>query len=234
MRGADRNLGLEEIIVTATKRKEKLQDVPVAVSALTTEDIAARGFTQYADYLNTVPGVYFQDSGPGMSQIRIRGLSTTEGGSASTVSTYSGEAITSVVTIAGGKPNLRLVDIEPTGFVKGERLPGSFEKNGSVGLQYDFALGGEWSGFARADYVYTGDVRIKFGRGEGAIFVTQDPQSIGNLRLGLQRDSLGIELHGRNITDERGVTSTDDPDMGGTQVLIRPREIGIELRYSLH
>ena len=120
-----------------------------------------------------------------------------------------------------------------TGFVKGERLPGSFEKNGSIGLQYDFDVGAQWSGFARADYVHTGDVRVKFGRAESATFVTLDPQDVGNLRLGLQRDALAIELYGRNVTDERGVASTRDPDEGGTQVLIRPREIGIELRYSL-
>jgi iron complex outermembrane recepter protein len=120
-----------------------------------------------------------------------------------------------------------------TGFVKGERLPGSFEKNGSLGLQYDFVLGELWSGFARADYVHTGDVRVKFGRAESATFVTLDPQDIGNLRLGLQRRELGIEVYGRNLTDERGIASAGDPDQGGTQILIRPREIGIELRYSL-
>ena len=73
---------LEEIVVTATKRATSLQDVPLAVSALTAEDILARGFTQYADYLSSLPGVYFSDGGPGVSQIRIRGLSAAEGGSA--------------------------------------------------------------------------------------------------------------------------------------------------------
>src|SRR5690606_139629 len=90
----------EEVMVTATKRKEKLQDVPVAVSALTSEDIAARGFTQYADYLNTVPGVYFEDLGPGRSQIRIRGLSTSEGGGASTVATYCGARLCAVARLS--------------------------------------------------------------------------------------------------------------------------------------
>src|SRR3569833_3108505 len=65
---------VEEIVVTATKRAEPLQDVPLAVSAITAEDIQAKGFTQFADYLNTVPGVYFTDNGPGVSAIRIRGL----------------------------------------------------------------------------------------------------------------------------------------------------------------
>jgi outer membrane receptor protein involved in Fe transport len=121
-----------------------------------------------------------------------------------------------------------------TGFVEGERLPGSFEKNGSVGVQYDFGLGELWSGFARADYVYTGDVLLKFGRGEGATFITEDSQSIGNVRVGVRREQLSIELFGRNISDERGVTSTGDPLLGAQQVLNRPREIGVDLRYSFH
>lgn len=110
---------LQEIIVTATKRTEKLQDVPVAVSAITTQDIQARGFTQYADYLNSVPGVFFQDTGPGTSAIRMRGISATEGGVPSTTATYFGETVTSVLTNHGGKPNLRLVDIDRVEVLRG-------------------------------------------------------------------------------------------------------------------
>ncbi len=110
---------LQEIIVTATKRSELLQDVPVAVSAITAEDIQARGFTNYADYLNTIPGVYFQDGGPGHGTIRIRGISASEGGVPSTTATYFGETVTSVLTNFGGKPNLRLVDIERVEVLRG-------------------------------------------------------------------------------------------------------------------
>lgn len=110
---------LQEIVVTATKRTERLQDVPISVSAITGEDIQARGFTNYADYLNTVPGVYFQDSGPGTSQIRIRGISAAEGGVPSTTATYFGETVTSILTNFGGKPNLRLVDIERVEVLRG-------------------------------------------------------------------------------------------------------------------
>ena len=110
---------LQEIIVTATKRTERLQDVPIAVSAITGEDIQARGFTNYADYLNSIPGVYFQDAGPGHGQIRIRGISAAEGGVPSTTATYFGETVTSVLTNFGGKPNLRLVDIDRVEVLRG-------------------------------------------------------------------------------------------------------------------
>jgi outer membrane receptor protein involved in Fe transport len=110
---------LQEIIVTATKRTERLQDVPISISAITTDDIQARGFTNYADFLNSIPGVYFQDAGPGHGTIRIRGISASEGGVPSTTATYFGETVTSVLTNFGGKPNLRLVDIERVEVLRG-------------------------------------------------------------------------------------------------------------------
>lgn len=110
---------LEEIVVTATRRSENVQDVPIALSAITSQDVQARGFTQYADFLNIVPGVFYQDSGPGKGVIRIRGVSSAEGGVPSTTATYFGESLTSVLTNQGGKPNLRLVDIERVEVLRG-------------------------------------------------------------------------------------------------------------------
>jgi iron complex outermembrane recepter protein len=109
---------LEEIVVTATKRAETLQDVPVAVTAITAEDIAARGFTNYADYINTVPNMWMQDLGPGQTQIYIRGL-VASGGSGFPVATYFGEAVTSLLTNNGGFANLQLVDIERVEVLRG-------------------------------------------------------------------------------------------------------------------
>ena len=110
---------LQEIIVTATKRSERLQDVPISISAITSDDITARGFTNYADMLNSVPGVYFQDLGAGAGTIRIRGISASEGGVPSTTATYFGETVTSVLTNHGGKPNLRMVDIDRVEVLRG-------------------------------------------------------------------------------------------------------------------
>ena len=109
---------LEEVVVTATKRTESLQDVPVAVTALTSADIDARGFTNYADFVNTVPNMYMQDQGPGKTQIYIRGL-VAQGGAGFPVATYFGEAVTSVLTNNGGFANLRLVDIDRVEVLRG-------------------------------------------------------------------------------------------------------------------
>jgi len=109
---------LEEVVVTATKRSENLQDVPVAVTALTSADIDARGFTNYADFVNSVPNMYMQDLGPGKTQIYIRGL-VAQGGSGFPVATYFGEAVTSLLTNHGGFANLRLVDIDRVEILRG-------------------------------------------------------------------------------------------------------------------
>lgn len=109
---------LEEVVVTATKRSENLQDVAVAVTALTSQDIDARGFTNYSDFVNSVPNMYMQDLGPGKTQIYIRGL-VAQGGSGFPVATYFGEAVTSLLTNNGGFANLRLVDIDRVEILRG-------------------------------------------------------------------------------------------------------------------
>ena len=109
---------LEEVVVTATKRSEVLQDVPVAVTAITAEQIQARGFTNYNDYINTVPNMYVQDLGPGQEQIYIRGL-VAQGGAGFPVATYFGEAVTSVLSNNGGFANLHLVDIDRVEVLRG-------------------------------------------------------------------------------------------------------------------
>ena len=68
---------LEEVIVTATKREESMQDVSVAVSALTSENLDQLGVTTFTDYLVQLPGVTAGGSGPGQNTVYIRGVAST-------------------------------------------------------------------------------------------------------------------------------------------------------------
>src|SRR5262245_43630502 len=65
--------GLEEITVTARKRKESLIETPVAVTAVTAEDIQRRGITDYASLEAYTPG--FRIMGQG-SSVNTRGFHT--------------------------------------------------------------------------------------------------------------------------------------------------------------
>jgi outer membrane receptor protein involved in Fe transport len=68
---------IEEITVTATKVEESLQDVPVAVQALTSDSIEQLGITNFADYVMQLPSVTAGGSGPGQNTIYIRGIAST-------------------------------------------------------------------------------------------------------------------------------------------------------------
>ncbi len=69
--------GVADIIVTATKRTESLQDVAVAVNALGSEELDNLGVDTFGDYLDQLPSVTAGGSGPGQSTIYIRGLAST-------------------------------------------------------------------------------------------------------------------------------------------------------------
>jgi outer membrane receptor protein involved in Fe transport len=68
---------IEEVVVTARKKSESLQDVPLSVSALQEETLEERGINVFEDYLMQLPGVTSGGSGPGQSTIYIRGLAST-------------------------------------------------------------------------------------------------------------------------------------------------------------
>ena len=68
---------IEEVIVTATKTSASTQDIPVAVSALTSEKLDQMGVSNFQDYLIQLPGVSAGGSGPGQNTIYIRGVAST-------------------------------------------------------------------------------------------------------------------------------------------------------------
>jgi outer membrane receptor protein involved in Fe transport len=81
---------LEEIVVTASKRAEPVQDVAAAVSVISGVDLQAQAKSQLSDYLANTPGVTVATSGSaGQSAISIRGISPI--GGTSKVATYVDE-----------------------------------------------------------------------------------------------------------------------------------------------
>lgn len=63
--------------MTATKVEESLQDVPIAVTALGSEDLEQLGITNFSDYVMQLPSVTAGGSGPGQNTIYIRGVAST-------------------------------------------------------------------------------------------------------------------------------------------------------------
>lgn len=68
---------LKTVTVTATKRSESAQSIPVAVNAIGEQELEALGVKNFSDYLIQLPGVTAGGSGPGQNTIYIRGLAST-------------------------------------------------------------------------------------------------------------------------------------------------------------
>lgn len=66
---------LEEVVVTARKRSETLQDVPFSIAAKTEAQLRRSGATNLETMADGVAGLAVQNLGPGQSQVAIRGIS---------------------------------------------------------------------------------------------------------------------------------------------------------------
>ncbi|MBT8097349.1 MAG: TonB-dependent receptor [Gammaproteobacteria bacterium] len=73
--GAPAAAEIEEITVTATKREESAQDIPITVQTLGEQSLEDLGITNFKDYIKSLPGVTSGGRGPGRNEVFIRGLS---------------------------------------------------------------------------------------------------------------------------------------------------------------
>ena len=58
-----------EIVVTATKRSERLQDVPASVAVVTATNLAQEGAVRFQDYGNRIPGLSLTSARSGNTQV---------------------------------------------------------------------------------------------------------------------------------------------------------------------
>ncbi len=92
----DGSTGIEEIIVTATKRDENLVQVPISVSVVTELAIAERGITRPADFLSTTPNVTFIEDNAGEAYINIRGQTSVRNSDPNVAIVIDGVTLSSV------------------------------------------------------------------------------------------------------------------------------------------
>src|ERR1019366_2535404 len=69
--GAAADRQFEEIVVTAQKRAENLQSVPVSVQALSGKTLEQHDVTEFADYVKFLPSVTFQTLAPSVTNVYI-------------------------------------------------------------------------------------------------------------------------------------------------------------------
>ena len=72
---ANANDDIEEVIVTASKKEQNIQDVPMSVQAVGAAELDKKNIKSLEDISNISPAVTFNNVGPGKSNFYIRGVS---------------------------------------------------------------------------------------------------------------------------------------------------------------
>lgn len=125
---------LEEMVVTATKRSQSIQDTSMSITALGEEEIERRSLVSMSDYLSSIPGVNAQAFAPGANKIIMRGVGAGLFEDA-TVAMYFGEVPVNVLSpnsaVTGSLTDLKLVDIERIEVLRGPQ--GTLYGSGSMG-----------------------------------------------------------------------------------------------------
>lgn len=167
---------IEEIIVTATKREASIQDVPVSITAFTSEDLQKLGAVEFFDYATAVPNLSFGYAGEGRQtsrQFQIRGIFGSE-----TSALYINDTPVPVTM------DPRVLDVDRIEVLRGPQgsLFGSRSMGGLVRLHTKVPDHDEMSSNLHArvgsvsdggeDYQVDGSVNIPMDNGKGAVRVS--------------------------------------------------------------
>jgi outer membrane receptor protein involved in Fe transport len=103
---------LQEIVVTARKRQENLQDVPISIDVFSRQDLQNLAITTMDDYLQKVPSISYISTGPGTQLFVMRGVSDGSNPNYSNTSSTGFFVDDMSMNYGGSQPDLHLYDIE--------------------------------------------------------------------------------------------------------------------------
>lgn len=125
----------QDIVVTAQKRSENLQDVPISIQALGTERLDELNVSNFGDYTKLLPSISFQTSQPGVTNTYIRGVASggdgNHSGSLPSVGVYLDEQ---PVTTIGGTLDVHVYDVARIEVLRGPQgtLYGASSEAGTI------------------------------------------------------------------------------------------------------
>ena len=193
---------LNEIVVTAQKRIERLQDVPMSITVVSDEDIAHKGLLSMDDYLRSVPSVSYLDFGNGNNQIIMRGigLSTSE---EPTVSTYLGEIpLAAAQRFANPSgTDIKLIDMQRVEVLRGPQ--GTLYGSG--------AMGGTVRNVPMAPNLKEFEGKLSVGYAAVGESDDYDGQLVGVLNLPLAKDKFAVRLAAYRFNNAGIVDLVSDP-----------------------
>lgn len=126
---------LDEVIVTAQKRSESLQDVPLSMAVLGTQQLENLNVARFDDFVKFLPSVTYQSLGPGASAVYFRGVASGENsnhsGPVPSVGIYLDEQ---PITTIQGALDVRVYDMERIEALAGPQgtLYGASSQSGTI------------------------------------------------------------------------------------------------------
>ena len=189
---------LEQVVVSAQKRDENLQSVPLSIQALGTQKLEELHVTNFEDYAKFLPSVSFQSLGPGFARVFMRGVSSGDNGNHSgplpTVGTYLDEQ---PITTIQGALDVHIYDVARVESLSGPQgtLYGASSQAGTIRIITNkpdptaFKAGYDLQGSSvtNGDQGYTGEGFVNIPVGEKAAvrlvgWYEHDPGYIDNVR----------------------------------------------------
>ncbi|MEH6634199.1 MAG: TonB-dependent receptor [Halioglobus sp.] len=175
------SLMLEEVVVTAQKREESVQDVPISITALSETDLERRGYQNVGDLINSIPnmGGFESPGGKGNVSFSLRGIGS---GSPSNLSVDPANAMY-IDGVYIGKQTGSALDVAEIARIEVLRGPqGTLYGRNSTGGAINFItqkptgeLGGKFTGTVGSDGLWAGKGTIytgtlgEIGEGLGAL-----------------------------------------------------------------
>ncbi|MFO7551852.1 MAG: TonB-dependent receptor [Haliea sp.] len=202
---------LEEVLVTASKREESLQNISASVSAFTQADIERLGLDSFEDFARRVPGVTLNQAVKNRSVFNIRGVTTSlfGGNTQDPVSVYINETPVTDTFGAIVQPDLRLFDVERVEVLRGPQgtLFGSGSLGGTVRILTRQPDPSALAADGRIDFGVT-DGGLWRQRYDGMVNIPLLEDTLALRVVGYYRDEEGwvknITRGSRNSTDDRG------------------------------
>jgi iron complex outermembrane recepter protein len=202
------SLKIQEVVVTARKRSENLQDVPAAISVIDASTMVQNHEVSLQDYYATVPGLSIVSVGNGQTAVMMRGLSTGIAGNPTVGITIDdvpiGATETAIINGSAYIPDLDPADLQSIEFLKGPQ--GTLYGASSIGgvVRYVTAVPDLTAASGRVQV--DGSVIPGGGDGYGAR---------GSVNIPVIPDTLAVRV---SAFDRRDPGYVDDPSHGRENV----------------